>query len=117
MKRGPAMTSPPNPQNSVIFRVKGGKMSRFGRHMGPALLMFALTACSQTAEPGIEVRTVEVPVPQPCLPADQIPDEPATVGALLNGAAAHDLAIIAESALKLRAWGQEMHAALVACAG
>lgn len=76
----------------------------------------ALMACS-TAEPGIEVRTVEVPVPQPCLPADQIPAEPATVGHLLNGVAAHDLAVVAESALKLRAWGQEMHTALVACAG
>lgn len=75
----------------------------------------ALTAC-QTDQPGIEVRTVEVPVPQPCLPADQIPAEPATVNNLLSGAAAHDLAIVAESALKLRAWGQEMHSALVACA-
>lgn len=81
----------------------------------PALL--ALAACSTGPEPGIEVRTVEVPVPQPCLPAGEIPAEPGTVQHLLNGAAAHDLAIVAESALKLRAWGQEMHAALTACAG
>ena len=39
----------------------------------------SLAACSTTSEPGIEVRTVEVPVPQPCLPADQIPSEPPTV--------------------------------------
>lgn len=76
----------------------------------------ALTAC-QTTEPGIEVRTVEVPVPQPCLPADQIPAEPPQVGSLLNGVAAHDLSLVAESALLLRAWGQEMYSALVACAG
>lgn len=90
-------------------------MTLFGRHTGPALFMLALTAC-QTTQPGIEVRTVEVPVPQPCLPPDQIPVEPPTVGHLLNGAAAHDLSIVTESALLLRAWGKEMHAALTACA-
>lgn len=79
-------------------------------------VVLALTAC--TEQPGgIEVRTVEVPVPQPCLPADQIPDEPATVASQLNGVAAHDLAIVAASALELRAWGQEMAAALKACVG
>jgi hypothetical protein len=83
-----------------------------------ALCVIALyTSACQTTEPGVEVRLVHVPVPQPCLPADQIPAEPATVSHLLNGAAAHDLAVVAESALLLRAWGQEMHAAIVACAG
>lgn len=117
MKRGPASTSPSTPQKSAILGEKGGKMPLIGRHTGPALLMLALTACQAPAEPGIEVRTVEVPVPQPCLPADQIPAEPATVGHLLNGVAAHDLAIVAESALNLRAWGQELAAAHIACAG
>lgn len=76
-----------------------------------------LAACQTPAEPGIEVRLVEVPVPQPCLPADQIPPEPATVASQLNGVAAHDLALVAASALLLRAWGQEMRTALIACAG
>lgn len=83
-----------------------------GLNLAAALI---LGGC-QTTEPGIEVRTVEVPVPQPCLPADQIPAEPGTVGHLLNGAAAHDLTIVAESALLLREWGQRMHTALTACA-
>lgn len=76
-----------------------------------------LTAC-KTAEPGgIEVRLVPTPVPQPCLPADQIPAEPASVAAQLTGVAVVDLAIVAASALDLRAWGQEMHSALRVCAG
>lgn len=80
------------------------------------LAALSLTACT-TDSPGIEVRTVEVPVPQPCLAADQIPAEPATVGHMLNGNAAHDLSIVAAAALDLRAWGQEMASALRACAG
>lgn len=79
------------------------------------LALLGLAAC-QTAEPGIEVRTVQVPVPQPCLPLSEIPAEPETVSRLLNGMAAHDLSIVAASALELRAWGQEMAAALKACA-
>lgn len=79
------------------------------------LLPLALAACT-TGEPGIEVRTVRVPVPQPCLPADQIPSEPNRVGDTLTGDAASDLVIVASSSLLLRAWGRQMHAALVACA-
>jgi len=79
------------------------------------LLPLALAACT-AGQPGIEVRTVRVPVPQPCLPADQIPPEPSRVGDTLTGDAASDLVIVAASSLLLRAWGQEMHAALVACA-
>lgn len=80
------------------------------------LALLALAACQTTPEPGIEVRLVPTPVPQPCLPAEQIPAEPPTVGHLLTGVAAVDLAIVAASALDLRAWGGEMHAALTACA-
>lgn len=76
----------------------------------------ALMACT-TAEPGIEVRTVQVPVPQPCLAAIEIPNEPAQVASQLNGNAAHDLAIVAASALELRAVLKELRAALTACAG
>jgi hypothetical protein len=75
-----------------------------------------LAAACETTQPGVEVRTVLVPVPQPCLTADQIPAEPPTVSHLLTGVAAHDLTVVAASALELRAWGQEMAAALKACA-
>lgn len=78
--------------------------------------LVTLTACQHT-EPGIEIREVRVPVPQPCLPADQIPAEPETVGHRLSGNAVVDLPIVAASALRLRAWGRELHAAHVACAG
>ncbi|MBL4858403.1 MAG: hypothetical protein JKY36_04290 [Erythrobacter sp.] len=75
----------------------------------------ALGACSH-AQPGIEVRTVYVPQPQPCLPADEIPAEPPTIGHLLTGDKAKDFDLVTASALLLRAWGKEMHAALTACA-
>lgn len=74
-----------------------------------------LAACSHN-EPGIEVRTVEVPVPGPCVPRDRIPAEPATVGDRLTGDPVLDLPTVAASALALRAWGREMEAALIACA-
>ena len=74
-----------------------------------------LTACSHT-EPGIRVERVEVPVPVPCLPLDQIPAEPPLVGDQLTGLPAQDLPIVAASALRLRAWGRELFAAHVACA-
>lgn len=79
------------------------------------LAPLALAACQHDA-PGIEVRTVRVPVPGACLPIDKIPDEPPQVRDRLTGNAADDLPIVAESALRLRAWGREMHAALTACA-
>ena len=89
-------------------------MTRF-RSMVVGAALVALAACSHD-QPGIEVRTVQVPTPVACLARDQIPAEPPQVGSQLNGNAAHDLALVAESALLLRAWGQEMHAALSACA-
>ena len=77
--------------------------------------MVALSGCSHN-EPGIEVRTVGVPVPAPCVPRDQIPAEPATVGDRITGDPVLDLPTVAASALALRAWGREMEAALIACA-
>lgn len=74
-----------------------------------------LSSCSHN-QPGIEVRTVEVPVPAPCIPRDKIPDEPATVGDRLTGDPVLDLPTVAASALALRACGREMEAALIACA-
>lgn len=81
-----------------------------------ALIALALAGCHHT-EKGVEVRLVPTPVPQPCLPLDQMPPEPVKVAKDLTGNAAHDLAIVAASALDLRAWGQQMAAALKACAG
>lgn len=74
-----------------------------------------LVACSHN-EPGVRVQTVYVPQPQPCLPRDEIPDEPATIGDRLTGDPVLDLPTVAASALALRAWGREMEAALIACA-
>lgn len=74
-----------------------------------------LASCNHT-RPGIEVQTVEVPFPVPCLPADSIPPEPPQVGDQLTGNAASDLLIVAASALELRAAVITMRAALLACA-
>lgn len=74
-----------------------------------------LSACT-TTQPAVEIRTVRVPSPVPCLPKDRIPAEPDTVADQLTGNAAADLPIVAASALLLRAWGREMRAALVSCA-
>jgi len=83
----------------------------------PSMIACALllTAC-QHSDPGIEVRTVEVPTPVPCIPADQIPAEPPLVGDLLTGDPAHDIAILAPSALLLRDALRQARAALIACA-
>lgn len=91
------------------------KMCTAGKRFSLLMCAALLSACSHS-EPGIEVRTVEVPVPVACLPADKIPAEPARVGDRLTGEPAVDLAIVSSSALALRAWGQTMHAALTACA-
>lgn len=80
-----------------------------------ALSALSLAACS-TMKPGVEIRRVEVPVPMPCIPRDQIPDEPQRVGDALTGNAAADLQIVSASALQLREWGQKMRGALLACA-
>jgi hypothetical protein len=74
----------------------------------------ALSACSHTG--GVKVERVEVPTPVPCLRTEDIPPEPLHVADKLTGQAAHDLVIVAESALELRIWGRSMRAALEACA-
>lgn len=75
----------------------------------------ALASCNHP-QPGIEIREIRTPVPQPCLAAEDVPPEPAQVGDQLTGNAASDLLIVAASALELRAWGITMAAALKACA-
>lgn len=79
-------------------------------------LALALAAC-QTTQPGVRVQQVRVPAPQPCMAAGEIPAEPARVADDLTGVASQDVLTLAASALELRAWGQEMHTALTACAG
>ena len=79
------------------------------------IALLALAACNHT-QAGVKIQRVEVPVPQPCLPLDQIPAEPPRVADQLTGNAAVDLPIVAASALLLRAWGQELAAAHRACA-
>ena len=76
------------------------------------LCSLALAACSHT-EQGIEVRTVKVPTPVPCVKASDVPAEPAQVGDQLNGDAVHDLGIVAPSALDLRKWGRSLRALIV----
>lgn len=76
----------------------------------------ALAGCSHT-EPGVKVVVQKVPTPVPCLPRDEIPDEPAPVGDKLTGNPVLDLPIVVASALELRAVVKATRGALVACAG
>ena len=78
-------------------------------------LAFWLSACATTQPVGIEVRTVEVPVPVACVDPATIPAEPPKIGNQLTGDARVDLLIVAESALGLRKWGQELNALLAGC--
>lgn len=73
----------------------------------------ALSACATVSEPGIDVRTVEVPTPVPCVNEADIKAEPDLVGTLLNGDAVHDLGIVSPSALELRLWGRSLLALIV----
>lgn len=83
-------------------------------------VIIGLSACSITKLPpsAVELHAVrvEIPVPMPCLRADQIPAEPERIASKLTGDAAHDLDLVSASALRLRSWGQRMMAALEACA-
>ena len=78
-----------------------------------AITALGLAACSTTGAPGIEVRTVEVPTPVPCVKSSDVPAEPEQVGDQLNGDAVHDLGIVAPSALDLRKWGRSLRALIV----
>ena len=93
-------------------------------HLAAAPISLFLAACAATTPPpAVELRTVEVkvPVPTPCITAEQLNEliarEPARVSAQLTGDARHDLDIVAASALRLRAYAGELRAALKACSG
>lgn len=78
--------------------------------IGVALIALTLLAGCAHNEPAIEVRTVPVPTPVPCIEASQIPAEPAQVGDRLTGDAVTDFGIVAPNALELRKWGRELMA-------
>lgn len=78
-------------------------------------MLLTCTACGGAG--GVDVRTVPTPTAVPCLPIEKIPAEPAHVDGQLTGNADADVNIIGGSALLLRAWGQQMQAALIECAG
>ena len=80
------------------------------------LILMLLMGCASTTQPGVQIERVYIPQPVPCLPAESIPAEPPRVADSLTGDAAADLPVIAASALLLRAWGQEISAAMHACA-
>ena len=90
-------------------------MAHYPRIAALCISIATLSACTHT-EPGIEIRTVEVPVAVACLPADEIPQEPPLISDRLTGDPARDIGVIAASALKLRVWGRQMEAALRVCA-
>lgn len=102
------MRSPPN-------------LTLWGLGLIALIVALALTACTHadTPPPAIDVRIqrVEIPVPAPCLAKDKIPAEPEHIADKLTGDARRDLDLVAANALRLRAWGDKMRAALLACSG
>lgn len=85
-----------------------------------AAALLTLNAC-QTTQPAIEVREIEVPVPQPCLTQEQLAElpEPDLIGDRLGRTpetAEADRDILAATNLRLRAWGRTLYFANVACA-
>ena len=91
-------------------------MSRSKPAMLSALAAALLLAGCATPQPGIQVRTVPVPTPVPCVKREEIPAEPDLVGDKLTGQAAADLVTVGQSALELRRWGRAMRSVLEACA-
>lgn len=80
------------------------------RMIGIALASSALAACS-TTEPGIEVRTVEVPTPVPCVDEAKLPAE--TPESQLTGNARTDSALLKAETLDLRAENGDLRALIV----
>lgn len=93
---------------------RGAVMGRFFLLVAAVALVALLGGCAaRTAPP----RIVEVPVAQPCLPAERIPAAPVLDRTALDGNATHDLDLVAAHALALKDWGETLRAALLACAG
>ena len=85
-----------------------------------ALPLLVLAACQTTPPPEPIVRTVEVPVRIACPSQEQVDQfanaEPPSVRNRLTGRSAADLPIVANSAVALREWGENMLQALQECA-
>jgi len=75
------------------------------------LAALAIAACSHTDGPGIEVRTVEVPTPVPCVDEADLPAE--TPAATLTGDARVDSALLKAETLDLRAENGDLRALIV----
>lgn len=75
----------------------------------PALALLA--ACQTAPQPGIEVRTVEVPTPVPCVDEDALPA--VTPESELTGNAIVDSAILKAETLDLRAENGDLRALIV----
>jgi hypothetical protein len=82
------------------------------------IVFFAMCLTGCASEPQLQPlpREIRIPVAVACVPADQIPAEPARIGDQLTGDAMTDVAVLAASALDLRRWGRTEHSALVGCA-
>lgn len=77
----------------------------------PVILMTLPAAMCSTAQPAIEVRTVEVATPVPCVNEDQLPAE--TPASVLTGNAVADTAILKAETLDLRAENGDLRALIV----
>lgn len=94
-------------QHPIQFSTqKGFDMDK--RLIGIVTLAMSLQACGTASAPGIEVRTVEVPTPVPCVAEEDIPEEPAQVGDSLTGDALTDLGFVAPNNIELRIWGRTL---------
>lgn len=86
----------------------------------PLALLLASCATTQdpAPKPGIQVvyRDVKVPVAVACVDRAAIPAEPARIAGKLTGDARRDLDTVGANAIRLRAWGVELSALLLACA-
>lgn len=82
-----------------------------------ALGLLFLGACQAVPPPTIQVKPVveKVLVPIPCINAGDLLPEPPHVASQLNGMAGHDLLIVDQSALDLRAWGEDTYGKLTRC--
>jgi hypothetical protein len=81
----------------------------------PSLLLLA--ACSTTSQPGIEVRTVEVPVIElvACLAPEDIPAQPGDLERPLPVDARNLAVVLTQKLLEWRQYGVEANAAMERC--
>lgn len=78
--------------------------------LAPVMLFLPAAMCT-TPEPAVDVRTVEVPTPAPCVDQAQIPAE--TPESALTGNARIDTGILKAENLDLRAENGDLRALIV----